>query len=52
MSLVVRFGCDVDVEGHNASPFLRLSSYLAAVLAELDDIAPCLVALADPPGSQ
>jgi len=28
MSLVVRFGCDVDVEGHNAKPWIRLSDDL------------------------
>lgn len=54
MSLVVRLPCDVDVDvdGNNAKPFLPLSSCLAAVLGELDEIAPCLQALADQPGSQ
>ena len=52
MSLVISFGCDVDVEGHNAKPWIRLSDDLDTVLGELDEIAPCLQALADRPGSQ
>ena len=52
MSLVISFGCDVDVEGHNAKPWIRLSDDLDTVLGELDEIAPCLQALAKRPGSQ
>ena len=52
MSFVVRFGCDVDVDGYSATPRLRLGSDLAAVLQEIDELAPCLVALADRPGAQ
>ena len=52
MAFVVRFGCDVDVDGRNAKPQLRLSSDLNAVLQEIDELARCLVALADRPGSQ
>ena len=52
MSLVISFGCDVEVDGNNAKYRPRLSSNLDTMLSKLDDIAPCLVALADPPGSQ
>ena len=52
MSFVVRFGCDVDVDGRNAKPQLRLSSDLNAVLQEIDELARCLQALADRPGTQ
>ena len=51
MSFVVRFGCDVDVDGFSATPRLRLSSDLDAVLQEIDDLARCLQALAGRPGS-
>lgn len=52
MSFVVRFGCDVDVEGNIAKPQLRLSSDLDAVLQEIDELARCLQALADRSGAQ
>ena len=52
MSFVVRFGCDVDVEGNIAKPQLRLSSDLAAVLQEIDELARCLQALANRSGAQ
>ena len=52
MSFIVRFGCDVDVDGRNAKPQLRLSSDLNAVLQEIDELARCLVALANGPGSE
>lgn len=52
MPFVVRFGCDVDVDGYSATPRLRLGSDLNAVLQEIDELARCLVALADRPGSQ
>lgn len=52
MSLVTGFGCEVDRDVPNARPWLRLSSDIAAVLAELDDLALCLQALAKRPGSQ
>lgn len=51
MSFIVRFGCDVDVDGRIAKPQLRLSSDLNAVLQEMDELARCLQALADRPGS-
>ena len=51
MSFVVRFGCDVDVDEYSATPRLRLSSDLAAVLQEIDELARCLQALAGRPGS-
>ena len=51
MSFVVRFGCDVDVDGDNARPRPRLSSDLDTVLQEIDDLARCLQALAGRPGS-
>lgn len=51
MSFVVRFGCDVDVDGYSATPRLRLSSDLAAILQEIDELARCLQALAGRPGS-
>ena len=52
MSFVVRFGCDVDVDGYSATPRLRLGSDLNAVLQEIDELARCLQALADRPSSQ
>ena len=52
MSFVVRFGCDVDADGDNAKPWLRLGSDLDAVLQEIDELARCLQALADRPSSQ
>lgn len=51
MSFIVRFGCDVDVDGRNAKHQLRLSSDLNAVLQEIDELARCLQALAGRPGS-
>ena len=52
VSLVISFGCDVDVDGDNARPRPRLSSDLDTILQEIDELARCLQSLADRPGAQ
>ena len=52
MSLVISFGCDVDVDGNNAKHRPRLSRNLDTMLSKLDELASCLQALADRPVSQ
>lgn len=49
MSLIVGFGCDVDVDGNNARYRPRLSSDLDSVLGELDGLVYCLKSLASAP---
>lgn len=46
MSLVVSFGCNVDSRRDNATPELSLDANLDAVLDKMDELVPCLVALA------
>ena len=51
MSLISWLGCDVDVEGDNASPHLPLDRNLDRVLHRIDDLARSLGALAGRPSS-
>lgn len=46
MSLITTMGCDVDVPGDNACPYLPLDSNLDAVLSKVDEFAHCFEALA------
>ena len=47
LRLVSHFGCDVDVQGDNAKPSLRLNEILDTVLEKIDEIACCAKALAE-----
>ena len=51
MSLISWLGCDVDVEGDNASPHLPLDRNLDRVLHRINDLARSLEALAGRPSS-
>ena len=46
LSLVVSLGCNVDSGGQNATPLLSLETNLDAVLDKIDELVPCLEALA------
>ena len=46
MLFVTTMGCDVDVEGDNARPWLPLDTSLDDLLGKVDELARCLRALA------